>query len=269
MSLDKMKKQAKNLLRLLPEFQREHSHELRLADCQELIARTHGFPNWHAAVERAAPNAAGTGAAAAAAAAILVLPLRIRCEVEEIVEATHAGDPERPRECRFLRIEPTGSVDAASGRLDSFMETSHWDTWEVPPAELALRMTSLCDDLVGKQPAFLDGFAHLAVGLIHLGRNDDVVARLLPVYNAIVASFPDGDRFEGRISYGDLSNRPFHRIAANLVVAAYRCGTVQGNALGSKIAKQMYNWWPNDNVGFRFMLTAADFGAPRRSAAGR
>lgn len=53
MSTDKLKKQSKNLLRLFPDFIRDHGSELRLADCQELVARLNGYPNWHAAMTRA------------------------------------------------------------------------------------------------------------------------------------------------------------------------------------------------------------------------
>lgn len=46
---DHLKKQAKNLQRLLPDFLRENAATgLTLAACQELIARCHGYPNWHA-----------------------------------------------------------------------------------------------------------------------------------------------------------------------------------------------------------------------------
>lgn len=256
MSLDKMKKQAKNLLRLLPEFVREHPGELKLADCQELIARTHGFPNWHAAATHQATTVVND---VGVASSFVVLPLSIQCEVQEIEEYTESGDLKSPCKYQFLRIAPTRSINAVTGELDAFMEEARWDSWEVPPTDLAFRMAALCEQLTAKQPAFLDGFAHLAVGLIHLGRNGEVITRLLPVYEAVVASFPDSERFDGRIPYSDFSNRPFHRIAANLVVAAYRSGTSRGDALGSKIAKQMYRWWPNDNVGFRFMLTADDF----------
>ncbi len=54
MSIDSLKKQAKNLKRLMPDFLALHtSAQHSLADCQELIARIHGYPNWHAAVTRA------------------------------------------------------------------------------------------------------------------------------------------------------------------------------------------------------------------------
>ena len=43
MSIELAKKQAKNLRRLLPAFLAEHSEGGKLADFQELIARTHGY----------------------------------------------------------------------------------------------------------------------------------------------------------------------------------------------------------------------------------
>lgn len=52
MSLDHLKKQAKNLKKVLPEFIREHPTGGALSDCQELVARVNGYPSWHAAVTR-------------------------------------------------------------------------------------------------------------------------------------------------------------------------------------------------------------------------
>lgn len=52
MSLESLKKQAKNLLRLLPGFVQQNSTGLQLAHCQELVAQVHGYPNWHAATKR-------------------------------------------------------------------------------------------------------------------------------------------------------------------------------------------------------------------------
>lgn len=49
MSIERLKKQAKLAQRVLPEFVAEHGTDLSLAKCQELVARLHGFPNWHAA----------------------------------------------------------------------------------------------------------------------------------------------------------------------------------------------------------------------------
>lgn len=52
MSLESLKKQAKNLLRLLPGFVSKKGAALQLAHCQELVAQLHGYPNWHAATKR-------------------------------------------------------------------------------------------------------------------------------------------------------------------------------------------------------------------------
>jgi len=263
MSLDKMKKQAKSLLRLLPNFINEHPNKLQLADCQELVARLHGFPNWHAASARA--DAMEPRIPRGSASAVLVLPICICVDDdEEVVEYTEAGNEKSPRGYSCLRIETHTSVEPEIEKLDSFMESSGWRDWDVPPAELAERMLRLCEQLIARQPGFLDGYAHLAVALMHLGRHDEVIERLLPIYEAIVAAFPDGKKFRGRIPYYDLCNRPFHRIAANLVISAYEQRTAAGDRLGSMLAVQMYRWWPNDNVGFRFILTAEAFASQER-----
>jgi hypothetical protein len=54
-SIESLKKQAKNLKRLWPEFQTQHRNtEPALAACQELVARLHGYPCWHAIEKRSA-----------------------------------------------------------------------------------------------------------------------------------------------------------------------------------------------------------------------
>lgn len=263
MSLDKMKKQAKNLQRLLPDFVSQNPSELKLAHCQELVARIHGFPSWHAACAQATPQAQTPSQK------ILVLPISIRVETIESIESivpSELGNEATFSEHAYLRIETNSPIDAEIDALDDYMQRSEWYAWNerVPPAELSEEMFRLCEQLLAKQPAFLDGYAHLAVALMYLGRYDEVVARLQPIYEAIVAAFPDGKRFKGRVSYGDLSNRPFHRIAANLVIAAYELRTPEGAKIGSAIAKQMYRWWPSDNIGFRFLLTEKSFTEGRR-----
>lgn len=60
MSLESLKKQAKNLLRALPEFVQANGSGLHLAQCQELVAQLHGYPSWHAATQRLATPSSGT-----------------------------------------------------------------------------------------------------------------------------------------------------------------------------------------------------------------
>jgi hypothetical protein len=65
MSIDQLRKQAKNLHRFLPAFVAEHGNTaLTLSACQELAARINGYPNWHEAVHR--PKAAASPAPGAA-----------------------------------------------------------------------------------------------------------------------------------------------------------------------------------------------------------
>ena len=53
MSIDHLKKQAKNLHKLLPEFVQKHGlGTLKLSDCQELIAQINGYGSWHSAVNQ-------------------------------------------------------------------------------------------------------------------------------------------------------------------------------------------------------------------------
>lgn len=53
MSIDSLKKQAKNLHRLVPVFLEQHVNvRPSLAACQDLVARIHGYPSWHSAAGR-------------------------------------------------------------------------------------------------------------------------------------------------------------------------------------------------------------------------
>lgn len=58
MSIEHLRKQAKNLHRFLPAFVAAHGNTaLTLSVCQELAARINGYPNWHEAVHRQACTA--------------------------------------------------------------------------------------------------------------------------------------------------------------------------------------------------------------------
>lgn len=51
--------------------------------------------------------------------------------------------------------------------------------------------------------------------------------------------------------YAYLSNRPFHRLAHGLVLAYLAEGEMDK---GVTLAKRMFDRWPNDNRGFRFII---------------
>ncbi len=264
MPLDKLKKQAKNLHRLLPDFVREHKTELQLAHCQELIARINGFPNWHVAVSRVDEPSGNKLSDTAPVRGIDLAGLFV-----DLVVTVNAGDGVglegdddghySPAANQFLTVSTHPSIEKEIDELDEFLDTSGWRDWDSPPVELAQELIQLCEELIRRQPSFLDGYAHLAVALMHMGKHREVLERFLPVYEKVVFKFPDAKKFRGLISYSELENRPFHRLAMNLVVSAYEHGTLKSNAIGAKIARQLYAWWPNDNLGFRFMLTAAEY----------
>lgn len=103
--------------------------------------------------------------------------------------------------------------------------------------------------LTEKEPAFLDGYASQVGTLFFLKRYDEAIGVGQPIFDAACALIPAD--FKGLISYNELSNRPFHRLAANLSLAYIESGNVSA---GHTIARQMLKWWPNDNIGFRFHL---------------
>ena len=49
MSIDRLKKQAKNAQKLLEDFLAAHTPPFKLSDCQDLVARLNGYPDWFAA----------------------------------------------------------------------------------------------------------------------------------------------------------------------------------------------------------------------------
>lgn len=113
-----------------------------------------------------------------------------------------------------------------------------------------LKIISGCRIYTAREPAFIDGYAHWAGALVSLEQHEECIAMAVPVFNAACALIPSD--FVGYIPYSYLSNRPFHRLAHNLLLAYYGAGK---NEEAKSIALQMLKWWPNDNIGFRFLLT--------------
>ncbi len=110
-----------------------------------------------------------------------------------------------------------------------------------------------CRTLTSREPAFLDGYAHWAGALVALEQHEDCIAIAAPVFNAARALIPAD--FNGLVPYSYLSNRPFHRLAHNLLLAYYGVNQIEE---AQAIAQQMLAWWPNDNIGFRFLLTPVE-----------
>lgn len=107
--------------------------------------------------------------------------------------------------------------------------------------------------LVKKEPAFLDGYAHWVGALVAYEENKEAreaVSIGMPVLDAafqMIETIPKGYY----LNYYSLANRPFFRLAHNMVLALYG---VNKPIEAKELAEKMLKVWPNDNVGFRFLL---------------
>lgn len=115
------------------------------------------------------------------------------------------------------------------------------------------KLIKTCEQLVKREPAFLDGYAHWVGALIEQNKHKKALAVGLPALNAafeILDTAPKKCK-KYKLSYYELPNRPFFRLAHNLVLAHYG---VNENTEAKELAQKMLKLWPNDNSGFRFLL---------------
>ena len=126
------------------------------------------------------------------------------------------------------------------------------DMTEIPHHDLQTIIRA-CARLTEREPAFIDGYAHCAGALVSIERHEECISMAEPVFNAILSLIPKS--FTGFIPYYYLENRPFHRLAGNLVLAYHGAGK---NSKAKSVAEKMLLWWPNDNMGFRFLLTGEE-----------
>lgn len=123
------------------------------------------------------------------------------------------------------------------------------DMTVIPVAGLN-QIISACDSLTKREPAFLDGYAHWVGALVALEKNKDAIEIGLPVLKTACALLETAPK-KYLLNYYELSNRPFFRLAHNLVLAYYGDNK---NAEAKKLAQKMLKLCPGDNVGFRFLL---------------
>jgi len=256
-SLEHLKKQAKALRKLLPDFVREHSANPTLSACQELIARSNGFPSWHAAVTAAVSEPPIDAFDAAHQKLLSSLVPHISWQQ---VRGDAMSDDALRQGIVSVRLE---CADPAllynlSDVLNDFLErhdigapgrSGHADG-DVRELE------DLCRRQVASAPWFIDGHAHLVHALTCMGRHKDAFAHGRPILNAVVAMLPNGENFSGRIPWYEVSNRPVLRLAY-FVASAYFANRVEGQGYrlrAQELVDQFLNWWPEDNVGMRYLL---------------
>lgn len=162
----------------------------------------------------------------------------------------------------FLAGLDNESLDVVTEELDDVSDEiggGMGDMSVMEPSGLK-RLIRCCQRLTGLEPAFLDGYAHWAGALVTLNHGAEGVAIARPVYDAAIALLPT--TFKGYIPYSYLENRPFHRLAVNLLLAYDQMNQPDE---AKAIAQRMLKWWPNDNIGFRFLLSdIKEFGRIKR-----
>lgn len=153
------------------------------------------------------------------------------------------------------RVETTNPdlLDSVTNSLDHFLEKNDFDFdgLSIQFAENRRSLIMLCKRLVKRDPCFIDGYAHWAGALVSLERHDEAVTVAEPVLDEIFNLFATAPK-SYKPSYYDLPNRPFFRLAHHLVLAYF--GQEQ-NEKAINLSKKMLKLWPNDNIGFRFLLT--------------
>lgn len=261
MSIEHLKKQAKNLKKSLPAFLEKYPNGLApLAQFQELIAKASGYPSWHAAVtakDDARPTASDVGAAPA------FQPVHVRVVQDRttVFEYTSQGRAKLPRDfdcLTFKAVDPkllTLVTDSLDKLLDEIGTSDEYGD-AGPPPEHSHEVAALCRRLIEQDPSFIDGYAHLANALFWLEEHVETIEVCQPFFDQLCALIPSG--FNGRIVYHHLDNRPFFRLAHTLVLAYYGLKTKDGDTRAKRLAKQMLKWWPNDNIGFRCLLSPSE-----------
>lgn len=258
MSIEHLKKQAKNLKKSLPAFLEQYPDgSAPLSQFQELIAKASGYPSWHAAVN-AKDDARPIGQVEKPAPPVQV---RVVHDQTTVTEYTSTGNPKLPRDVDCLTFK---SIDRklhalVTESLDNLLdEVGSSDEYgdEGPPPEHSHEVATRCRQLIKQDPSFIDGYAHLGNALFWLNEHAETIRVCEPFFEQLCALVPSA--FKGRINYYELDNRPFFRLAHTLVLAYYGLQTKEGDRQAKKLARQMLKWWPNDNIGFRFLLSPSE-----------
>lgn len=228
---------------------RDQQH-IALAAALDLAAQAAGYANFHHVTTCAAHTAAQTRAPSSGLGQLRFV---ISDDSQEWRTYTYDGDEKGIVKQIAGWFDPghsAASIKAVSDRLDEVTRDVGSVTGDM--AEIGFaglnKIIASCRQLTGKEPAFLDGYAHWAGALVALNQSPEAVVVARPVYDMACALIPGA--FNGFIPYSDLDNRPFHRLAVNLLLAHKKINQIDE---ATAIARCMLKWWPNDNIGFRFL----------------
>ncbi|MBX3700306.1 MAG: hypothetical protein KF903_04825 [Dokdonella sp.] len=266
MNVDHLRKQAKKLKTLYPELIKEFGATLTLSQALDVVARTHGFPSWHAIGNRTrsrpTPRAVGDAAEAdivptaeieksyrweAKAAASLVVKLDDNADPIEYAEGR-----EYVLRCRGLAVGHAVRLenDTFEDRCDQLGRITG-DFSDYSPSALR-SLVSAAHQAVDRCPAFVDGWNFLAGALFRAGLWRDSLAISEPIATGLLSGLPTSRSGVVQVCYGMLANRPFFRIAHCYLLGLHHA---ERHVEADTLAHRLYSLWPNDNMGFRFLLS--------------
>lgn len=261
MSIEQAKKQAKNLRRLLPAFIAEHPDGGKLADFQELVARTHGYPSFHAmseaqrVVDREHQDSiVSLGALRVAYQGVNLWPTHDQNGNHNDYKSMAYGElllPDSEPSWEAALYKVTEEFDAACEMEGGL--TGDFDEFSPQSINKLLRLAA---KLTKQEPAFVDGYAFQVGAYVHTGQNKKAIRLAEPlielIFDMISKCASEHKTKALLIPYAHHSNRPFHRLAHALVLAYLADHETEK---GVSLAKRMLDLWPNDNIGFRFLIT--------------
>ena len=111
------------------------------------------------------------------------------------------------------------------------------------------RFVGALEDLVARNPWFIDGHAHLGYALYHRGKFELALECCERGFSLGTELLPAD--FREFIEWGYLDNRPFLRAAHGVVLCNLRLGRAQ-EAIA--IMEKMLAWNPGDNQGIRYII---------------
>lgn len=249
MSIDHLKKQAKALKRLSPEFFKSHGEAPSLAACQELIARCSGYASWHEAVSarKTTDLMSARRPLESKVDPALKWDVKIYSEsfdVGEVLPAVRFEDC--MSEIVYAQVEELHDFEERASR------TAELDGRSGLSAEAAEGLIALCDRLLQANPLLMDAYASKVGALSSLKRYEEAIEAGRTAFDSAATLLPATDGL--RVSYYELANRPFHRLAFAIAYASLQVDDSAEKERGKLIAETMLKWWPNDNMGFRFLL---------------
>lgn len=261
MNLSHLRKQAKNLKQIYPDLVTACGNSMSLAQAQEAIARIHGYPTWSAAAAKA--EVAEARPASMAAKPDIGAQIRagytfdLSVPVELGVELDENGEPARYEIGReaLLTLRNRGAeselrqegdaLDDLADRLGGI--TGDFNDYTSRGLSTLLRAAR---EAVARCPLYVDGWNRVVGALFTQRKFKEALSVAEPIASTLLDLLPTNCVVQ--VSYGQLENRPFFRIVHCYLLLLHE---EERHKEADALADRMARLWPNDNMGFRFLLT--------------